>query len=556
VILAKLFNRHTNGAETAKHLVRQGNKLLGNGSLPEAAAKYEEALAADASNTNASVNLGFVLKELGKTDAAKKYLERAIQIDPQLGDAHYLLGLLAESQNDLEAGIRHLENAVKLKPDFPVAWKDLGRVYFLSGRIKDARFAIEKGIALDPQLAELHLYLGNIHHHEKAYLPALTCYEMALSINPDFAEAHTNRGCVLQALKRLEEALESHDQAIRINPDFADAHFNLGTAYMELKRLDDALESYDHAIRIKSDYAEAYFKRGNTLKALGKLDQAVVSYQKALLLKPDDGDAYVELGNALCAQGKLEEAAERYRQAIKLDPLQYDGIEHLISAFTGKNTERPPSQYIEKLFDGYADEFDKHLTQKLCYQIPKELASLLKRTVDLPLGELDVLDLGCGTGLSGLEFAPYARQLVGVDLSGKMLEKAQSLNIYSRLEHSDLLTMMKDEEGAKYDVIIAADVFIYIGQLEDIMSEARRLLRTGGYFMFSVETHDELSGNSVDSENIPEYKLNQTGRYAHSASYLKNLALANSFSILNLDRTQIRIERSMPVTGWVALWQH
>lgn len=559
-MLTSLFNllrqKVRNNSETAKRLVLQGNKLLDSGKLLEAAEKYKNAVATDTSYANAYVNLGFVLKDLGQVDAAKEYLERAIQIDPLLDDALYLLGLFSESQNDLDAGIRYLEATVKLKPESPIAWQDLGRIYFHAGRLNDARISIEKGIALDPKQATLQLYLGNIYHHEKANLMALSCYEMALSINPDFAEAHTNRGSVLQELKRLEDALESHDQAIRINPDFAFAHYNRGNVLMGLKRLEDALESYDRAIKIKVDYAEAYCSRGNILNAQSKREEAVASYQKAILIKPNYGEAYLQLGNALTVQGKLEEAIKSYRQAINIDSQQYGGLEHLISAFTGKSTERPQLQYIEKLFDGYADEFDKHLTHNLGYQTPKVLASFLKKAVDLPSKGLDILDLGCGTGLSGLEIHPYARQLVGVDLSSKMLEKAHSLSVYNRLEHSDLLAMMAGEEGAGYDVIIAADVFVYLGQLDNIISEAKRLLRPGGFFMFSVETFDELSSNPIDSENIPEYKLNNTGRYAHSANYLENLARTNSFTILNFDRTQIRIERNMPVIGLVALWQN
>ncbi len=504
--------------ETARKLNQQGNELLISGKLLEAAAMYEDALVADPLYANICVNLGFVLKELGKTDAAKHHLERAIQINPQLEDALHLLGQIAESQGNLKASIKNLEAAVKLKPDFLAAWSDLTRVYAYSGRIEDAKLAVEKGIALDPQAATLHFYLGNIHQQEEASLLAVECYDLALSLKPDFSEAHYNRG----------------------------------NSLVKLKRLEDALESYDHAISVKPDYAEAHCSRGHVLLRQGKLVEAIESYRATLLIRPDFAVAYFGLGNALHAQGKPKEAAERYQQAIRLDPQQFEGVQHLISALTGKMTERPSNQYIENLFDDYADKFDAHLKNDLGYKTPKELVSLLKRSVGLLAGGLDVLDLGCGTGLSGLEIAPYARQLVGVDLSSKMLEKARALNIYARLEHSDLLSMMNGEDASKYDVIIAADVFVYLGRLEEIISEAKRLLRPSGFLLFSVEALDELASDKIDSF---EYKLNQTGRYAHSAKYLENLAYNNFFTIIGLSQAQLRVENKMPVIGWLALWK-
>ncbi len=192
----------------------------------------------------------------------------------------------------------------------------------------------------------------------------------------------------------------------------------------------------------------------------------------------------------------------------------------------------------------------------LKYKTPGELISLLQQAVDFPVGEWDVLDLGCGTGLAGLEISPYARRLVGVDLSAKMLERARSRNVYHRLEHSDLLLMMQGERSSSYDVVIAADVFVYLGVLEDIVAEVKRLLRPGGFFIFTVEALEALSGDAIGLNNNPGYKLNQSGRYAHSANYLKKLSSANGFSSLNLISIPVRFEKGLPVTAWAAVWKN
>ena len=166
-----------------------------------------------------------------------------------------------------------------------------------------------------------------------------------------------------------------------------------------------------------------------------------------------------------------------------------------------------------------------------------------------------MLDLGCGTGLAGLEISPYARRLVGVDLSAKMLARAHLRNIYHRLEHSDLLLMMQGEESSSYDVVIAADVFVYLGVLDDIVSEVKRLLRPGGFFIFTVEALEALSCDVIGLENKPEYKLNQSGRYAHSAIYLEKLSSTNGFSSLSLISIPVRLEKGLPITAWAAVWK-
>ena len=173
-----------------------------------------------------------------------------------------------------------------------------------------------------------------------------------------------------------------------------------------------------------------------------------------------------------------------------------------------------------------------------------------------PAGEWDVLDLGCGTGLAGVEISPHTRQLTGVDLSGKMLTKARARNIYHRLIHSDLLPMMRGENASSCDVIIAADVFVYLGMLDEIVSEAKRLLRTGGFFMFSVEALEALPEKTNGIEGHTGYRLSQSGRYAHSSTYLKELTSRNGFESLNMVYTQVRLEEGKPVMAWLVLWKN
>ena len=334
----------------------------------------------------------------------------------------------------------------------------------------------------------------------------------------------------------------------------ADFYYTFGNNLQAQGKLDAAITSYRKALALRPDHADTHNNLGLALQSLGDLDSAVESYRQALSLRPDDGVSMYNLGNVLAAKGQRDAAVECYRQTVKLDPGNASAA-HLIAALTAQDSERPPSQYVEKLFDDYAATFDTHLTQNLGYKMPSELLALLRQSVTPPAGEWEVLDLGCGTGLSGLELAPHARRLTGVDLSGKMLEKARARNIYHRLVQSDLLPMMRGEQASSYDVIIAADVLVYLGTLDEIMSEARRLLRTSGFFLFSVEALEELHREAPAVDSLPLYQLNPSGRYAHSARYLEKLALANGFSPLAMISLQVRSERGIPITAWAAVWE-
>ena len=353
---------------------------------------------------------------------------------------------------------------------------------------------------------------------------------------------------------RLPEAEAIYRQILGVDPNNAEALHLSGVIAHQRGINDAAVALINRAITMNPTEPRYYSNLGSALGGQGKLDDAVASYRQALSMNPDFADAHYNLGSLLQAHGQLDTAAECFREAIRLDPKKYKHAQHLISAFAGKTTERPPSRYIEQLFDDYANVFDTQLVQQLGYRMPKELVDLLGQAVELPGGEWDVLDLGCGTGLSGLEIAPHARRLVGVDLSANMLEKARARNIYHRLEHSDLLPMMRGEQAASYDVIIAADVFEYLGRLDDIVGEAKRLLRAGGFFLFSVEALEARAG-AVDAERRQDYELNRTGRYAHSKSYLQRMADGNGFESLKLISTTLRLEKGLPLSAWAAVWR-
>ena len=381
---------------------------------------------------------------------------------------------------------------------------------------------------------------------------SLAAMQMATMLLPDDSEAHYNFSNALQDKKQYQAAVLSCIRAIEINPDFAEAHCNLGVALKELGQITDAVASYVRAIEIKPNFAEAHNNLGIAWKELGQLDKAEASYRRALEINKHYAEAYSNLGGVLRAQDKLAEALFCYQQQAKLTPENEIALHH-IASLTGQKTERAPNQYIESAFDSYADKFDSHLQQVLKYEVPEKLVALVMQHAHPQMKTLNILDLGCGTGLVGLAIAPFSRQLVGVDLSNKMLEKAHSRSIYERLEKLDLLTMMQSEKTSIYDVIFAADVLIYSGKLDLIIAEVKRLLCPSGLFAFSIESLDYFSNeNSLHDVGL-DWQLETNGRYTHSIHYVKRLACSNKFYILEITPTQIRLENAKAVNGYLVL---
>jgi predicted TPR repeat methyltransferase len=396
--------------------------------------------------------------------------------------------------------------------------------------------------------------LGNTFLGQGKLDAAIGSFRKALALKPDFAEVHCNMGLALQAQGNLNAAIKSYRRALALKPDLAAVHTNLGLVLQAQGDLDAAVASHRRAVALQPGFADAHYNLGVALKNQGKLDEAVASYRRALSLNPDHAEAYGSLGNALQDQGKPGEALACFQHQVRLTP--GNGVaQHHIASLTGNNTERAPVQYIEKVFDDYADRFDTHLVQVLKYEAPGKLVELVNQHLTPSAEKWNVLDLGCGTGLVGSAIAPFARQLVGVDLSARMLEKARARNVYQRLERQDLLTMMRSEKASSYDVIVAADVFIYLGKLDEIISEIKRLLCPGGVFAFSVEALAALSNEEAVRGDQREYQLGMTRRYSHSADYIARLASANGFLIQEMAAAQIRMEQSKPVNGHLVLWK-
>lgn len=368
---------------------------------------------------------------------------------------------------------------------------------------------------------------------ERHYLASLEAWPGRPSTLVNLAATRLKLGRPAQAVEPLRAALARQ-------PDDGPAWHHLGAALLELTQHEQALQALDRALALGIQGPAAHHRRGLALVGLERPLEAVQAWEQALSMDERFVSAWVDLGSLMRDLGRPDRARQCLKRALALgarDPLvhfQLAGLED-----SGPTPEAPPPAYVEQLFDSYAHAFDEHLVQRLGYCAPQVLAGGLQR---LSPGRFrHALDLGCGTGLCAAPLSALVDRLDGVDLSGGMLDKARALGRYTELVQADVGAHLRHTPH-RHDLIVAADVFIYVGALEASFSGIARSLTEGGVCCFSVEA----------CEDGRDYVLRQSLRYAHSAAYLQRLALSHGLQIMALEAHPLRHDEREAVQGLYA----
>lgn len=315
----------------------------------------------------------------------------------------------------------------------------------------------------------------------------------------------------------------------------------LGGTLAEAGQLAAAAEALRAALARRPRDPTSLRNLGQALCGLGQAQEALAPLRQAVALAPDAGEAHLALAHACREVGQREAAVAAARAALALPALAPGLAEQarfLLAALgEGLAPERAPAGYVRELFDQYAPRFERELGGQLAYRTPAALAELLTEVGLAADGSRHVLDLGCGTGLSGRALAPFAHVLDGVDLSPRMLAEAARQGCYTALHEADLLDFLPRHPG-RYDLIAAADVLNYLGALRPALAGMAAALVPGGALVFSVESG---SGGA--------YALGPGLRYRHDLPALRKLVAALGLRILAERGLVLRQERGQPVAG-------
>jgi predicted TPR repeat methyltransferase len=381
---------------------------------------------------------------------------------------------------------------------------------------------------------------GLQHLQAGALAQAEACFELALALVPGRPSALTNLGAVRVMLGRHAQAVAPLEQATRAEPDNLEAWAYLGIARARLGRDAPALAAFERALALQPDHAAVRFEIAAALGRLHRPAEALPHVDARLALLPDDADAWTMRGNLLRELGRAGEAAAAYERAIALGGDAALNRFFLAGTRGAASVPRPPDAYVRALFDGYAADFDAHLVGALHYTGHERVAALLQHTGRRLRA---VLDLGCGTGLVAPLVAPFADRIDGIDLSPPMLDRARSRGLYTRLDAGDLVDVLAST-AERYDAVAAADVFIYVGALDEVFAGVRRVTDPGALFAFSVERTD-ADGTVL----LPSL------RYAHGEICLRHLAARHGFAVRTVESGPIREDQRRPVEALYLLLQ-
>ncbi len=365
------------------------------------------------------------------------------------------------------------------------------------------------------------------------------CFRKIVELQPDNINALFNLSCSLVANGCINEAISTLQHVLKLDPKHSIASDNLGQLYEEKGLIEAAQSCYKNAIKGNNVKALHYRHLGVTYLKSRKPAKAEENFIKGMDLDNSAGKAHIELGRAQCELGKIDDAIKSFNQALKINPnLNY--AKFWLSAINDqRSTDHAKHRFVSKLFDGHAEDFDKILVDDLGYKIPWLLAEDLSSIV----GEntkLHILDIGCGTGLCAVSLKPIIKTITGIDLSEKMLIKAKQRGSYKELIQGDIVDTT-NALSSKFDLIVAADVFVYVGGLSAVFESCYNALTPNGLFAFSIEL----------SEHPESFMLRATGRYAHSSSYISNLSNKYNFELASIKNVTLRMDSGKKILGEV-----
>lgn len=352
------------------------------------------------------------------------------------------------------------------------------------------------------------------------------------------AKRHFFEGLAALQADRLEDAERAFLASLEAVPGRISTLLNLGTTRLRMHRPVEAIAAADAVLKAQPGDVDALGIRAIALARMGLHEKALAAYDRVLAAEPHLAEMWSQRGSLLREMGRLDEAARSYAEARTrgADPALNDWF--LAGVGGADAPSAAPSSYVEGLFDDYSAEFDAHLVDVLGYRGHQLLVENLPgsgRRFD------SALDLGCGTGLCGPLLAQRVERLTGVDLAGGMLARAGELGVYQRLERAEAVAWLERCED-RFDLIVAADVLVYIGDLGPLLAAARRVLAADGVFGFSIEL-------GPGGDDGPPYALQPSMRYTHSARYVRDLAAPHGFAVLQAIEATMRQDRREAVHG-------
>jgi predicted TPR repeat methyltransferase len=424
-------------------------------------------------------------------------------------------------------------------PNLPLI--ETARTLIEQGQLAEAADALNQARAQFPNDPRVYMMAGVMSEKAGNVAGAFQLMQTGLSLAPNWApgivvlaQLQARQGQYAEATENAATALQLDSESRVVLDGAIDVAHLTGDFALAASRIRQGLARQPTDAKWRLLLASA-------LGQMEQYDEALALWNGLIADSPEDRAALEGRMHMLLIAGRLEEAALATAHLRTLDPTNpvyayYD------ARAQGQTPAHQPAELNRQLFDNAAHFFDAQLVQGLNYRLPQQIA---KRIIAFyPDRKLNLLDLGCGTGLLGAQLGKLQGRLVGVDLSPKMLDQARRYNLYDTLTVADLHDALSEAEATPYDVIVALDVCVYVGDLSQVIPAAWRTLVPGGRLFFSCER---------GAEDGPDLLLNRsTERYVHKRSHVESLCRAAGF-VVEVENTVLRTQKGQPAHGFVVM---
>ena len=400
-------------------------------------------------------------------------------------------------------------------------------------------------ILSESQIKEL--FKSACEHHQKGNLEeAKFIYKTLLDSFPTAFLLNYNIALIYYEEENFVVARSHYENASIDCPDNPDLLFNLGLCYKKLNLHNKAIEVFLKSLEIQDENIDTLYNLAACLREIGNWQATEKTYLQVLNIDPDYLPAMSNLAYTYHRLGKQDEALTLYKRVIAKNPSHFSA-RHMVSSLSQTTLTHTELGYVQELFDDYSESFEEDLTTNLQYKVPMLINQELKKVIKPTQIFDNVLDVGCGTGLAGTYLQDICNYISGVDIAAKMVEKAREKNIYEELVASDINEFLQNGKGG-YDLIVAADVFSYIGGLEETIENIVQKSLPGALLCFSIESP------IVELEEEKGFQLETTGRFTHSEDYIKNVTKNNGLRLVKQSSVQLRQEAGKWVLGWIFIY--
>jgi len=500
--------------------------------------------------------------------------------DPLIEEARALI-----KQGKAREAVRRLRVNCNASNRNPLHWYTYGIAQAESGDIPAAAQAFERALELSPANLAILTSLGRACNLLQQYQKAVDCLNQVLAISATHRPAIMLLITAYMALQQFEQAEALCNAVYNAEPNNAGILFQLGAIKKSQNKLDQAMVFFDRALVLQPGAVHILVNKGLVLQSTGHLDEAIALFQqatqqapamaqywyilamawlgkseltpaiqcleKSFQLDPENIETGRQLAQALRHVGRTGECEVVCRKVLSVDPQNAEALFFQDAFSKQKNNqqlERVPAEVTRQMYKGQdiGKKFDASLKHSLAYKAPEVLNEAVREALgeDRAANKIDILELGCGSGLCGSRFVDIANALIGTDISPDMLEAAKEKQTYTDLYAADLIDVLENYK-ATMDLVIAMDVLCYFGDLTPIFQRCHDVLAEKGIFAFST----------VKPKTSALWELQDQGHFVHSLAHLQQVGEKAGFKQIFAREMPLRRELNEDQYGYVCLYQ-